>query len=643
MARTTIADAMNGVKKGKAPSQKKSHHSKRKKEAEKYRDSWRGFKLWCEEKACIPIYPEGSDIAEWFPVGELPTEPHPETGKSYRHIWEQQLEICKEALRMENSRFVYNLIIFCWMRGEGKSLLACLIELWKFFNWPNQKIMLGANSKEQTKFVHYDIMRDIVLNSPKLLEDIGGKRNIQEKELRIRDEKGDIMSIVRSISSFSGIVSNITGFTFSEIFDMKNPKFYVQLYGSIRNVPNALGVIDSTVSEKTHTLFLLFDRVMKKKTKKVFFSYRCAPKGIPDEFWNPIMTEDQLNDYKETFPFGEYERYFQNLWSAGQKQIFSDAMIDETELLGIDGGLLNHADIVAELGKKYDVLNRQKDLEATGKRKEEILNLLDGSQIIDGIEKRFSRVSDYYTLRGKYSENSYCSIEQLLKLGEMLDTDWAILSGTDFGDPYAVTGLARSILTIIAKGLPGSKSNPYKFLSEEASPKYIYFLLRFFNVEEHSLSVVKGYLDDAHTEYDGIDTFCSERHGVWDMEKWCEERDIVFEPVYPSYERQRMAFKELLLAVKFGLFKKPLLAVPGSKKDDIMREEMEVFMHDSGRHWFGSPQKEEKHGIQDDTIFSNGWTLYGGRTLGVEDFRIRKAHGISFGSFYSTKDLVGLY
>jgi hypothetical protein len=36
-----------------------------------------------------------------------------------------------------------------------------------------QQIMLGANSKDQIKFVHYELITDILLNSPKLLAKIG--------------------------------------------------------------------------------------------------------------------------------------------------------------------------------------------------------------------------------------------------------------------------------------------------------------------------------------------------------------------------------------------------------------------------------------------------------------------------------------
>jgi hypothetical protein len=94
-------------------------------------------------------------------------------------------------------------------------------------------------------------MRDIILNSPDLLMEVGGARNIQEKQIHIKNELNKVESFIRAISSFSGIVSNITGYTFSEIFDMKNPKFFVQLDGSTRNIPNALGVIDSMALQGT--------------------------------------------------------------------------------------------------------------------------------------------------------------------------------------------------------------------------------------------------------------------------------------------------------------------------------------------------------------------------------------------------------
>ena len=293
-------------------------------EPEGYKDGPEGFIKWCNDFVYIPIYPEGSDIAVWTPMCELSDVPNPKTGKSYKSIWEEQQWEIRRCLRMLNGRFLYRLIVFCWMRGEGKSFIACLVQLWKFMNWPRQMIVLGANSKEQTKFVHFDIIRDIILNSPKILAQVG-KRNIQEKEIRIRDESDNIGSIIRPISSFSGIVSNITGYTFSEIFDMKNPKFFTQLDGSIRNIPNALGVIDSTVSTKDHILYNLFSSFAEQKTKTLYFSYRCSNKGVADDFWNPNMNQQDLDDYKVKFLPADFDRYFRNIWGKGGENAFTES------------------------------------------------------------------------------------------------------------------------------------------------------------------------------------------------------------------------------------------------------------------------------------------------------------------------------
>jgi len=137
-------------------------------EPESYTDGPEGFVKWCEDNVFIPIYPFGSTMAVWCSIGELPDTINPETGRSYKYIWEQQKEVARNALRMVDGKFLYRLIVLCWPRGEGKSLFVCLIQLWKFFNWSRQQIVLGANSKDQVTFVHFDIIRDIILNSPNL-------------------------------------------------------------------------------------------------------------------------------------------------------------------------------------------------------------------------------------------------------------------------------------------------------------------------------------------------------------------------------------------------------------------------------------------------------------------------------------------
>jgi hypothetical protein len=602
-----------------------------------YKDGPEGFISWCEENVCIPIYPVGSVMAVWCPIKDLPDTMNPRTGKSYRFIWEAQKEVVRSALRMIDGKFIHRLIVLCWMRGEGKSLLACLIQLWKFFNWSKQQIVLGANSKEQITFVHFDIMKDIIVNSPNLLAAVG-KKNIQEKKIKLTDDKGNDVSVIRAISSFSGIVSNITGYTFSEIFDMKNPKFFVQLDGSIRNIPNAFGVIDSTVSTKTHILYNLFDTYVKRADKSLFFHYRFSREGKAEDYWNPNMDQQQLDSYRSKFPLGEFERYFLNTWSSATQRIFTDETIEAMNYLGIDNVPLNSMELMKVVGKKVHLEDSMRVLAEERK----VLRTLDEEKSqLQLLTKRLMPLENYYRLRDSGGFPSIATLDELEHVGAILDTKWAILGGIDRADPMKITNRgARTIFTCVAKGLPGSGSRPFIVDDAKSVPNYVYFVVHVVNVESHSLEDLKDVILSCKTEFDGLDKLCGERWGIWDLVPWCEEQDIAFEAVFPTYDRQKAAFSELYLTATGGRLKCPHVGVWGSKETDILREEAKIFYHDPDKHWFGSPEKNERSGVQDDCMFSLGWCIYGGREISANDFRERRS-SYYFGTMVREKHSYG--
>jgi hypothetical protein len=261
---------------------------------------------------------------------------------------------------------------------------------------------------------------------------------------------------------------------------------------------------------------------------------------------------------------------------------------------------------------------------------------------IDDIYSLLTPMDTVYRLINRYGGRQAATIDDLMALTELFDTDWIISAGLDFGDPYAVRGLARTIVIVTAKGLPGSKSNPQQYLTLPTAPKYLYCLLVVEEISDHSGDTVKRILEEANDEYEGIDTLCSERYGAWDMEVWCTERDMEFQPIFPTYDRQRDGFKQVLEAAREGRLKCPPIAVSGSKKDDVRDEEMGAFEHDADKKWFGSIEKFEKYGIQDDFMFALVWAIYGPRLLGVDDFRIRR--GVeNLGFFIPNRDLHATY
>ncbi len=609
---------------------------------ESYKDGPEGFIKWCEEKVFIPIYKEGSDIATWTRIGELPTRKNPSTKRSYFEFWEEQKKVARQCLRMINNRFIYRLIVFCWPRGDGKSLFACLIQLWKFFNWPRQQIVLGANSKDQVQFVHYDIMRDIINNSPPLLQIIG-KKNVQEKMIRIRDSKGNVMSFIRPISSFSGIVSNITGYTFSEVFDMKKPTFFTQLDGSTRNIPNALGVIDSTVSSKTHFLYNLFTSFVQKKSKALFFSYRYSRTASYLDYWNPNMTQEQLDDYRAKFPLQEFERYFMNTWGSVADRIFTEEQIEAMGYLGYDNRIGNFFEIAAAIKEKVKAKEIVEQITMTlttqGFENESMRRTVASYEKTMGeIESKLVPVAKYYQLTDGFSSCA-ATIQDLSSLSDLFDTDWAILCSFDRADPLKESKLgARTMFVCMAKGLPGSRSNPKQFV-ENVAPNYLYLYLHIVNVESHSTDDLEDLITFCNTEYDGIDAMCSERWAASEIVTWAEG-NIPLEVIFPTYANQRAAFTNYKLAVEKGMILCPPVYIPGSKENDILREEIRVFYHDSDKHWFGSPEKMEKYGIQDDLMFASAWCVFAGRGLGEESFRSRKGMPW-FGTMLENRQLYG--
>ncbi len=611
-----------------------------------YQEGGEGFVKFVEENVRVSIPKEGSVVPRWVLMGNLPDTPDPETGKSFKQLWENEKEVLKDALQQKpNGDFKYRLIVLCWMRGEGKSFVVCLIQAWKFFCFPRQLIVLGANSKEQTKFVHYDIIRDIILNSPNLIRVIG-KKNIQEKMISLRNQRGEVMSSIRSISSFSGIVSNITGYTFSEMFDMKDPKFFVQLDGSTRNTAGALGTIDSTVAVKGHILSDLHDASKEGTDKTLFFSHRESPDADYRDFWHPKMNKDQLVSYGRRFPPAMFDQYFKNTWESASGRLFAPNMIEAINYIGADGLLGNEEDVQDlclekfEIITKSDAKSRQKNRRAKHRSKNiKQRQAKERKRKLAIIASRLISIDEIYQLNDGVVPKM-ATANDLDRLTEIYDTDWAIIAGLDRSDPLSKEPYARTINTVVAKGLVGSKSKrlqPQDFDMDSNIP-YIYVLIKLDFIEDASLEGIKTSYNEAYDEFDGIDTLCSERWGAWDLAPWCEERNITFEAVFPSYEKQKQCFNYTWFAISSGQFKAPEVYVPGARETDILREELTLFDYYPVKRWYGSPEKNKKKGIQDDAIFSLGWCLYGGRNLTMEHLRVRRSDSVfGFGQMFQNK------
>lgn len=581
-----------------------------------YRNGGTGFIKWCEDNVNIPVYASGENIPQWRPLADLPTKPNPETGRSPQYMWKKQQEVAMDALVMDEAgRFVHRLIVLCWPRGEAKSFSVCLYQLWKFYCFPKQMIVLGANSKDQVKFVHFEVIRDIIKNSPNLLR-IVGMKNVQEKEVRMRDKRGNVVSFIRPLSSFSGIVSNITGYTFSEIFAMKNPKFFSELHGSIRAVPNALGTIDTTVSPKNHFLYKqMYRPYIDKKDPTLFFHYRNSPEAKAEDYWNPEMTQQQLDSYRSTLP--NFEQFFMNTWeSAARNKLCSDEAFFACKVKGDKQKPICSADLVKSCKEIIDL-----DASVEAYAEHIIHNHRKYLTLMNTAKDRVKKAKNNLVFMPELHGNTLMSLEEIKELSVYFKTDFCVLCGLDRADPMKASmdiG-ARTMLTFVLKGMYNSQliKNTY---TDEIVMNYLYIPIGIFHISDSLLSSIQEIIIEVNSVY-GIDKFCSERWGVWDMMEWLKDNGIESEVLHPTYERQKSAFTNLFEAVNNGRFKCNFKSLAGYKGMNLFEEEMKHFTHDTEKRRFISEQKIEVDGVQDDMIYSLGWAVYGGRDLDLEHFR----------------------
>ncbi len=594
-----------------------------------------GAAAWIEDHVCASILDFTIGADRWVQMGELNNmkDPHPITGRTYHDMWKWQKEnyIIPATERDENGLLTYHTVAACLPRGEGKSYQNCLLILWRFFCLPAQTIILGANSKDQSKFALYDILTKIIRNSPKLLA-ILGYANILDKEIRLRNHKGDVVSKIVAVSAFSGIYSNITAYAFSELFDMTNPKFFYQLDSSRRNIPNSQGYIDSTVSEKGHVLHTLYEAspLVTNKDPGIHFCYRFSMRAMEADYLHPCNTQKQLDSFRTKFTPAEFARYFKNTWTLTDTSLFKPAMVMAARYIGYNNVLGLHSSIL----KNCQMIVKLEE-------QQEVDGLIDNKSQIELLESEMEPLP--YSLQQDFHPTCI-SKDELAYLGDLYDTNWAIGVGLDLADPLKdeITKGAQSMITFTVKGLPGSRSQPDLHLTLEGKARYIYFLIHLVHLKSNEAAEAQENIETFSYEFGAVQTLCSERWGASSLKSYCEESNIQIELISPTYERQRTGFNEFYRLVQTGLLKIPQTAVEGKETEDVLNEELLAFRHDVHKKWYGSLTKNTKNGIQDDSMFAQCWGLYGLRELTPDDFGAQN-DDIFMGQVINDKELVGDY
>lgn len=588
-----------------------------------------GPKDWMEKHICVAVPSFKTGISRYVSLGELSDEPHPITGRDYKAFWEWQ---CENVITPMHERdgtgfYKYRTIVLVTQRGVSKTFMNAFSLLYRFYTMPRQRILLGSNSVSQSKFSMYDTLTDIIRNSPKLMA-ILGPENIREKDIVLRNSRGEQVSLIRTVSSSTGILSNLTAVNFTEFFQQRpDAPFFSELDSSRRGIVNSMMYVDSTVSTKNHQLYKLYEAspLRKNTDPSIFFFYSFSKKGLSDDYVNPSMTQSEIDSFRAKMPPTEFRKLFLNLWSDDDASWFNPALIKAMSYIGHSGHLGQHQKIKQACKKIVELETDEND------------NPYHTNQtMIKDIEEDLMPIP--YSLE-ESGHPAMATIEDLNKLSDLYDTDFAILCGSDRADMLKddITLGARTIFTAVAKGLPGSRSNPEMHLTD-GKVKYIYFLVHLAHVETSELADIQFQLDLLIQEYGVVKTLCSERWGMSEILTYCEENEIEVELVSPTNQVQRSSFNELYSLVSTGYFKTPVVHVAGYEEDNILREEMLSFRHFADKKFYGSETKSSSSKPQDDVMFSLALCIYGGRTITPDDFGLDAGPGF-FGFFIPQKNI----
>lgn len=606
----------------------------------KYRKGPEGIISWVEDnvKFKVPLHDsDGILINKWLYVHEFPPDVD-KYGRSCKSFWENHKQIIREAMRMEYGEYVYKLIVLCWPRGEAKSFLIRMIFLHRFFCYPYQRIFLTSSSRELSDEMHFKDAKETIQNSPKLHE-IVGESNILADEIRLTRGYKGIFNAIRLLSTSSGLASNATMIIQTEAFEAETDSHFVKWYGSLRATPNAMGLIDTTVSHKGHWLHNLYKK-SQKPGGRTFFSYRYSEHALPGDYWNPRMDDAEIKDYQDALTPYDFARYFQNIWDTTALKIFSPFDIAAIQYIGIDGIPGNHPQIIEVLKKNEQLMRGEKKL---GKKFDgyEADFWERGSQIEQNTMARLTDIHEIYDF-GKHAppENQirtgsrWATLSDLETLGDFFGTYFAILVGLDMSNALKTGNrmTARTMLTWTAKGLPGSKDKSEAELSN-ADQVYIYFLMGIASIEDHQPPTVSHLIQKIFNEFGRIEMVAADTYGSSTQKHICENLGIPFMAEHPSLEKQNIGFNELITAINSGRFKSPIVPVHGSKHPDILREEIEIFdlvKKSGGKPKYGSSEKHQKGGIQDDVMDCLGTSLYAGLKVTAVNFKPRKKKHFDF-------------
>lgn len=306
-----------------------------------------GFYQYDDRRA----YPhDGPGVLAWIKDSKIVRE-NKRTNKWEEIIlWDKQIEYIMEAMKRvttpRGEEYKYRLILCSAPRGEGKTLLNALITMFRFFNLFGEVINLSGNSKDQVTFAHYDLIKKTILNTY-LLNNTPGLV-VKEKYIALLRKVGDPVCQIKAVPTSSGLLPGTTCAVFTELHQLEDRGFFIDLWTSTRSVPNAQVLVDTTVAPRGHIVHTIWETFSKGDDPNLYFFHYA------DKHYNPETTPEQLNSFKKHMLESEYNKYFRNRWGDATGGVFMPVDIRK---IGFAGIRRVNADIPTDTGASTQYLH----------------------------------------------------------------------------------------------------------------------------------------------------------------------------------------------------------------------------------------------------------------------------------------------
>lgn len=156
-----------------------------------------------------------------------------------------QLEGIRGALaRHPNGTWKNQVIAFSYPRRHSKTVLCALLALWRFTLWPNENIVVLANSENQARNTGFGLCRKIVLNTPFLAQQVG-RDNVFTNEIRYPALQSSIRLVATNVAALFG--EKVSVGWVSEVHAAQNIEGLQVISSSLGDTEGAWLLIDSTV------------------------------------------------------------------------------------------------------------------------------------------------------------------------------------------------------------------------------------------------------------------------------------------------------------------------------------------------------------------------------------------------------------